>query len=1115
MKSKISLILSPLVAFVLYMTLSSSSGGITGQSVNGCTCHNASVSANTLVTITGLPSGGYTNGTVYSLTVTVTNTAVVAASPNGLGDGFDMTASAGTFTAIAGTAVTATPEIRHTARKAPTAGVASWTFNWTAPSTGNANITFNVAGNATNGDGSASTLDQWNKTSATIVKSGQALAVTASGTTITCNGNSSTITAVGLGGTLPYTYSRNGGTFQASGAFAASTAGTYTMTVKDATTATASTVLTITQPSAIVPTASNTPILCNGGTSTITAAATGGTGAYNYKLNAGAFVTSPIFTVNAAGIYTITVRDANLCTKTVLNTVAAAPALIVFGTPTLTQASCVGGTGSASITASGGTGTKTYTISPLGPQSNTTGSFTGLTAQTYTVTVTDANACTKTTAITISNPADMVFSTPTVLNPLCFGMITGTINTTVSGGTGTKTYTISPSGPQSNTTGNFSNLAAQSYTVTATDANLCTKTTVVVVTAPQNITFNSPTLNQPLCNGGFGSISISANGGTNPKTYTINPSGPQSNSTGIFTNLSAQNYTITVTDNNLCVLTTSLSLTNPTPVNITSATINQAVCFGSTSSANITASGGTSPYTYSITPLNTTNASGLFAGLVAGVYTVTASDANACSSNTVITITQPASFTVTPSVANMPCVNGTTTINASSSGGVGTINYAWYGQNFTSVNLTANKDNTIFEQNQGNSNGAGPYLGVGRNNQTPGYKTRAMISFNLSTLPFNAEIQDATLNLYSSQPSNIAGPQSHSLHKMLQNWGEGTSYSTQGGVGTAATSTDATWLSAFHTITPWTTVGGSFLPTSSASTIVDNAGAYSWHSNGMVNDLQTWLNNPSSNYGWMIKSNETSFPDAKRYDSREGNVPPSLDITYSTPILIGSGNTLSNAVAGTYTVVVMDVNGCTASNTIVISEVPCNSELQLTTFLQGYYIGASTMTTTMLNQNYVNAALDDVDDITVELHEVANPSNVVASTLARLKTNGIANCIFPPLNGNYYVVLNHRNSIQTWSADPVTISSSPATYNFSVAANKAYGNNMIEIETGIWAIYTGDLNQDGYIDGFDYPDFDTDSQNNVSGVYVATDFNGDGYVDGFDYPVFDFNSQNNVSAVTP
>jgi hypothetical protein len=88
-------------------------------------------------------------------------------------------------------------------------------------------------------------------------------------------------------------------------------------------------------------------------------------------------------------------------------------------------------------------------------------------------------------------------------------------------------------------------------------------------------------------------------------------------------------------------------------------------------------------------------------------------------------------------------------------------------------------------------------------------------------------------------------------------------------------------------------------------------------------------------------------------------------------------------------------------------------------------------------------------------------------------------------------------------------------YDFSVAANQVYGDNQREVEAGIFAIYTGDINQDGYIDGFDYPEFDTDSQNNVSGVYVATDLNGDGYVDGFDYPIFDANSQNNVSVVTP
>ena len=74
---------------------------------------------------------------------------------------------------------------------------------------------------------------------------------------------------------------------------------------------------------------------------------------------------------------------------------------------------------------------------------------------------------------------------------------------------------------------------------------------------------------------------------------------------------------------------------------------------------------------------------------------------------------------------------------------------------------------------------------------------------------------------------------------------------------------------------------------------------------------------------------------------------------------------------------------------------------------------------------------------------------------------------------------------------------------------------MVEVEPGVWAIYTGDLNQDDFIDSFDFPIFDLDASNGVAGVYVATDMNGDGFVDPFDFPVFDVNSFNGVSAVYP
>ncbi len=220
----------------------------------------------------------------------------------------------------------------------------------------------------------------------------------------------------------------------------------------------------------------------------------------------------------------------------------------------------------------------------------------------------------------------------------------------------------------------------------------------------------------------------------------------------------------------------------------------------------------------------------------------------------------------------------------------------------------------------------------------------------------------------------------------------------------------------------------------------------------------------------------------------------------------------------TYTYSYTNGNGCNATSAPAsITVTNCVSLLNVKLFLQGYYTGASNMTPVKMNQG-IGSNPNVVDDVTVELRDPLSspiPYALVQTSNAELQTNGQAISTYNNLpTGNYYLVIKHRNSIETWSADPILMSSN-TSYDFTTAANKAYGSNMIEIEPGIFALYTGDLNQDGYIDGFDYPAFDMDSQNNVSGVYVATDMNGDGYVDGFDYPVFDLNSQNNVGSTTP
>ena len=230
--------------------------------------------------------------------------------------------------------------------------------------------------------------------------------------------------------------------------------------------------------------------------------------------------------------------------------------------------------------------------------------------------------------------------------------------------------------------------------------------------------------------------------------------------------------------------------------------------------------------------------------------------------------------------------------------------------------------------------------------------------------------------------------------------------------------------------------------------------------------------------------------------------------TFSGNINFGNGTTCA---AGTSVAGDLTTDNSALSTVRVVAPVTLN----LNAFLQGYYTGASTMAPVLANQG-VGVSTTDVDSVTVELHDTTASHTLAYSLSGVLQANGTLSCVFPyeANNNSYYVVIKHRNSIETWSADPVTMSSS-TSYDFSTAANKAYGDNQVELEPNVFGIYGGDINQDAYVDGSDYPAFDYDASIGVGGVYVATDLNGDGYVDGSDYPLFDMNSSIGVSAIIP
>jgi len=227
-----------------------------------------------------------------------------------------------------------------------------------------------------------------------------------------------------------------------------------------------------------------------------------------------------------------------------------------------------------------------------------------------------------------------------------------------------------------------------------------------------------------------------------------------------------------------------------------------------------------------------------------------------------------------------------------------------------------------------------------------------------------------------------------------------------------------------------------------------------------------------------------------------------------------SVNSTTYTSSGTYTSTGTNAAGCSDTKTLVLTINPCESIVNLKLNIQGYYdADAHAMRAVMANQG-VGSSTTDVDDVTVELRN-STTNALVVSTTARLKTDGTATATFVTApSGSFYIAVKHRNAIQTWSSAPQTVGATPLTYDFTTAANKAYGDNMIQLESGVYGFYSGDLNQDEAVDLFDFPLLLNDNDNFSSG-YLSTDLNGDGAVDLFDFPLLLNNNDNFIYSSHP
>jgi gliding motility-associated-like protein len=499
-----------------------------------------------------------------------------------------------------------------------------------------------------------------------------ALAVAPTTTQATCNNcNGSATVNVTPAGSYNYSWAPAGGNAATATGLCP---GTYTCTVSNAcNTATVAVTITSNGGGLSVSNTAQTNIDCYGNCiGAATVSVTGGNGplTYSWAPNVSASATASNL---CAGTYVATVTDGAGCFDTETITITQPPQLTA--TPTQTDVLCFGGSsGSATLTSGGGAGNNTYTWVPNVPNTTNGNANTAssLPANTYVATVTDANGCTATTTFIITEPPQLTVSVSS--QPSTCNNSNGSVTATPSGGSGAPTYLWTPGNATSQT---VNNLAPGAYSVLITDANGCTASAGVSVIATATPVVSISTLTNVLCyNGNTGSATAVNNGGSAP--FTCNWSNGDTSWTA--GNLPAGTYTLTVTDANGCVDTTSVTITQPAQLTSTQTSAD-AACFGAaTGTASMTGNGGTGAYTFTWTPAATSTVNGNTStgnNMLAGSYVCTVTDANGCTDSQTIIISEPPQMTVQMQSSPAYCNQSNGYVNAIGAGGTGNLNYLW------------------------------------------------------------------------------------------------------------------------------------------------------------------------------------------------------------------------------------------------------------------------------------------------------------------------------------------------------------------------------------------------------------------------------------------------------
>lgn len=487
-------------------------------------------------------------------------------------------------------------------------------------------------------------------------------------TNSSCSGSSNgsaTINTAGL--TPPYSYTWNTLPIQTGVAASNIPPGTYTVDAIDGNGCMTTETFTVTEPVPLTASFSQENISCffgNDGSATVTPF--GGTAPYSYSWTLGGGTDSTATNLSI-GVYTATITDVNNCQITV-DIIITEPPVIAATISSFTDVSCFGGSdGTATVVATGGTPGYTYSWDQGAGNAQTA---IGLSANMYTITVSDSNGCQGIANVQINEPAAGLSTIITNSDVSCNGGNDGEAIVTPSGGSIPYGYVWSNTDTDSIANG----LVAGNYIITVTDNNGCISINNITINEPTQLITTMTSLNDVSCNGGNdGEASLGTGGGTGTYSYSWSPnvgSGP------LVSNLVADTYIVTTTDNLNCTDSDTIIINEPSaPLTNTTTQVNNPCNGDNLGEAIVTPAGGTAPYEYFWSSIPSINDS--VNGLSAGVYNILVTDTNGCTSTNSVTIVDPAAMVISAFGVDATCGLATGEVHATVSGGTPGYTFLW------------------------------------------------------------------------------------------------------------------------------------------------------------------------------------------------------------------------------------------------------------------------------------------------------------------------------------------------------------------------------------------------------------------------------------------------------